>query len=373
MTGARQIGHGARRRRSACAHALHVLRWPHRKKTLSTASVVQTTHAPSAPGGLMSSDDSNGTLIPANYPKPDVDPTEFRAMVTRDLRGEPWWRPNANRPTAEAELAGLPLGAFLVRPSSLACSLALTHVTGSAGSIGHGIIHYHGAELGYSLEDGQYAHRTVPQLLRSLPLRFDIGPAAADGSSTTFKLGSGSAPGSPTPGVTAQSSSSSRVSVSAPGAARPQLSSLSRDSFRQATPGNATPSKVQDKLKRIRAALNVMADDLGQRVERVRGAIDDPASNVHKLVPVASLFKAVRPDLERSQSILPSYQLAPPGQPPAHLDKLAQLKFLLHISAGDMATFVDAARTVIDDESAGPKQLQSVAEVLKSMAATFVY
>ncbi|MBT9560597.1 MAG: SEL1-like repeat protein [Myxococcales bacterium] len=99
----------------------------------------------------------------------------FRERVAQELANEPWWRPNSDRGAAEAELAGLPEGCFVVRPSSTAGCLALTY-TGSAGSMMHGLITYNGPERGYSLEEVHAP--SVLALLQSLPLRFDVGPAA---------------------------------------------------------------------------------------------------------------------------------------------------------------------------------------------------
>jgi ankyrin repeat protein len=105
--------------------------------------------------------------------------TDFRSLSNRELGHEPWWRPNATRASAEAELATLPIGCFLVRPASTDCCLALSLVVDSVGSIGNIIINYHGPGAGYSHMGAAAVYPTVSALLHGQPsLRFDVGPAA---------------------------------------------------------------------------------------------------------------------------------------------------------------------------------------------------
>jgi hypothetical protein len=238
-----------------------------------------------------------------------------------------------------------------------------------------------------------------------LPLRFDVGPGAPSAAPSPPKSNApGTAPSSsvatlspfvavipvvasakpsvPLATLVSQPSTQpvaqpqpvvAQQPAPQPSAAQPP-SSLSRQSFAQAAPaGGGTAEQMAQKLVRIRQALIAIVDDLERRNGRIIGAIDENDADVHRLVPIASLFKAVRPVLERSQSILKDFALREQDAPPAHLDKLRQLKFLLHANANDMAGFISAAHSSIDDASAGPKSLQMIAEVLKDIQNTFVY
>lgn len=230
-----------------------------------------------------------------------LSPAEFRSKTDRELASCSYWRRTANRISAEGELAGKPLGAFVVRPSSQDRCLALSHVIGSAGSIGHGIIHFHGD--GYSLEANPDRYPSVDALLHSLPLRFDIWPDAGSA------VAAPPTPASPAKPVAAQPKPAAPTSTPPPAVVTPAPaamppSSLSRESFRRAEPGAAPADAVAAKLARIREALVDIVGEMEATEARVEQTINSTSSDIHALVPIATLFKAVRPTLEKAVSVV---------------------------------------------------------------------
>lgn len=124
--------------------------------------------------------------------------------------------------------------------------LALSHVT-SPGKIGHGIVVFNG--VGYRLEETLDLYPTVAQLMRSLPLRFDVVVATPAATSTP-----------------AAAPALSRDSVSV------------RDSYvagatAAAAAGSGDPD-VTTKLNRIRKALLQIVDDLEKTTARIAADVD---------------------------------------------------------------------------------------------------
>ncbi len=104
--------------------------------------------------------------------------------ASRDNYQQQAWFHNVSRLAAEDLLADKPLGAFLVRPASVAGCLSLTYKDLVSGSIGHGLLRYHSGpqQVGWGYEEDQTIFGTVQQLLDTLPLNFD--PAASPSSSS---------------------------------------------------------------------------------------------------------------------------------------------------------------------------------------------
>jgi hypothetical protein len=105
--------------------------------------------------------------------------SSFDAALLKQLNGRSFFRPDLTRATAEAHLRALPVGAFVVRPSSSSVAtnaVALSFVQ-QEGVVGHNTIvcvhdPHRVPSVAFRLDNGSQQFSTLKALLRSLPLRF---------------------------------------------------------------------------------------------------------------------------------------------------------------------------------------------------------
>jgi hypothetical protein len=119
----------------------------------------------------------------------------FPSVLDRSYLNAPWYFASMDRKQAEARLSKSHERSFVVRPSSQAGALSLSH-TEAGGAVGHGIIHCWDKEdrRGFSIEQAPETYLTVEHLLLSLPLRhgdYNIDVANATAPVQPYKPGLG--------------------------------------------------------------------------------------------------------------------------------------------------------------------------------------
>ena len=105
--------------------------------------------------------------------------SSFDPALLKQLNGRSFFRPDLTRATAEAHLRALPVGAFVVRPSSSSVAtnaVALSFVQ-QEGVVGHNTIvcvhdPHRVPSVAFRLENDAQQFSTLKALLKSLPLRF---------------------------------------------------------------------------------------------------------------------------------------------------------------------------------------------------------
>ena len=113
-------------------------------------------------------------------------------MPNEDYQSADWFDASLSRQTALQVLNGRPVGAFVVRPSSQAFALALSHMQGD-NTVAHGIVHrwpkpgVASHRRGWSIESDLKTFSTLQALLNSLPLLHDKkAELAATGASEHY-------------------------------------------------------------------------------------------------------------------------------------------------------------------------------------------
>jgi hypothetical protein len=98
----------------------------------------------------------------------------FPSVLDTSYLQAPWYFAQMNRAQAEGRLSKAPVRSFVVRPSSMAGCLSLSH-SEPGGQVGHGIIHCWDVpdRRGFSIESAPETYLTVEHMLLSLPLRHE--------------------------------------------------------------------------------------------------------------------------------------------------------------------------------------------------------
>jgi cell cycle protein kinase DBF2 len=120
-------------------------------------------------------------LIPNS---PGLQPATVPRWVLRECDGKVWFKPTMDRPAAELYLKDAVKGCFVVRQSSKANCVALSHVL-VTGAVGHAFIQAipdatRSPPVYYQLENTQAIFGSVHELLQSLPLVYTLSKRNAD-------------------------------------------------------------------------------------------------------------------------------------------------------------------------------------------------